>query len=332
MKRSRVSVSGESSPRITACGERAAAAREHAVDQERDHERDERSRRSRAIQSSVARPRRTRAGCQDPARTWAARLEASGRRRAAPCCSTRWARCCASSRPAPRLRAALRERLGVDVGAARPRAAMRAEIALLPRAPASRAATRASLAALRERCAEAMRPALPPAAARRVPARARPRRCSTRSRSRAYPDAAPALRGAARGRLRARRRLQLGRLAARAARGDRAWRRSSTARSRRPSSAPRSPSRAIFERALALAGVGAAARLARGRQRRGRRRGRACGRDPAGARRTRGRAAPGGAPMPGRRLRCRRRKAVPAGVPVLTSLDGLPALVAAGAP
>jgi putative hydrolase of the HAD superfamily len=62
--------------------------------------------------------------------------------------------------PAPRLRVALRERTGVDVGDAGAEAAMRAEIAYY-RAHLHEGADAASLAALRVRCAEAMRPALP---------------------------------------------------------------------------------------------------------------------------------------------------------------------------
>ena len=50
-------------------------------------------------------------------------------RAAPPCCSTRSARCSFFEPPAPRLRAALRERAGVDVGEEAAGAAMRAEIA-----------------------------------------------------------------------------------------------------------------------------------------------------------------------------------------------------------
>src|SRR5688572_25308343 len=61
--------------------------------------------------------------------------------------------------PAPRLRAALRDRLGVDVGEDAARAAIRAEIAYY-RAHLHRGRDAASLAALRADCAAAMRPAL----------------------------------------------------------------------------------------------------------------------------------------------------------------------------
>jgi putative hydrolase of the HAD superfamily len=61
--------------------------------------------------------------------------------------------------PAPRLRLALRERLGVDVGAATAEAAIRAEIAYY-RAHLHEGRDAAALADLRERCAAAMRPAL----------------------------------------------------------------------------------------------------------------------------------------------------------------------------
>lgn len=66
--------------------------------------------------------------------------------------------------PAPRLRSALRARLGVDVGAQAASAAIRAEIAFY-RAHLHLGRDAESLAALRARCAEAMRPALPPPAA-----------------------------------------------------------------------------------------------------------------------------------------------------------------------
>ena len=61
--------------------------------------------------------------------------------------------------PAPRLQAALRARLGLDVDAAAARAAIRAEIAYY-RAHLDQGRDAASLAALRAACAEAMRPAL----------------------------------------------------------------------------------------------------------------------------------------------------------------------------
>jgi putative hydrolase of the HAD superfamily len=90
--------------------------------------------------------------------------------------------------PAPRLRLALRERAGIDVGAAAAEAAIRAEISYY-RAHLHEGRDAASLAALRARCAEAMRPALPLAA---------PTTVLTDSlldslRFFAYPDAAPAL-------------------------------------------------------------------------------------------------------------------------------------------
>jgi putative hydrolase of the HAD superfamily len=66
--------------------------------------------------------------------------------------------------PAPRLRAALRARLGIDVGPATAAAALRAEIAYYrPRLHHGRDPE--SLAGLRDRCAQAMRPALPPSLA-----------------------------------------------------------------------------------------------------------------------------------------------------------------------
>jgi putative hydrolase of the HAD superfamily len=66
--------------------------------------------------------------------------------------------------PAPHLRAALRERLGVDVGERAAAAAIAAEIAYY-RAHLDEGRDAAGLAALRRACAEAMRPALGPAAA-----------------------------------------------------------------------------------------------------------------------------------------------------------------------
>ena len=66
--------------------------------------------------------------------------------------------------PAPRLRAALRERLGCDVGEQAARAAIRAEIAHY-RAHLHEGSDAAGLDALRRASAEAMRPALPEPAA-----------------------------------------------------------------------------------------------------------------------------------------------------------------------
>ena len=66
--------------------------------------------------------------------------------------------------PAPRLRAELRARLGVDVGAGRAANAIAAEIAYY-RAHLHEGRDATSLADLRRRCAEAMRPALGPVAA-----------------------------------------------------------------------------------------------------------------------------------------------------------------------
>src|SRR5262245_57796016 len=62
--------------------------------------------------------------------------------------------------PAPRLRLSLRERTGIDVGEAAAKAAIRAEISYY-RAHLHEGRDAASLAALRARCADAMRPALP---------------------------------------------------------------------------------------------------------------------------------------------------------------------------
>jgi putative hydrolase of the HAD superfamily len=94
--------------------------------------------------------------------------------------------------PAPRLRAALRERLGADVGDAAARAAIRAEIAHY-RAHLHLGRDPASVAALRAACADAMRPELGPAAADAPVAVLTAALLDALSFS-AYPDAAPALR------------------------------------------------------------------------------------------------------------------------------------------
>jgi putative hydrolase of the HAD superfamily len=91
--------------------------------------------------------------------------------------------------PAPRLRAALRERLGLEVGEEAARAAIRAEIAYY-RAHLHLGRDPASLAALRAECAEAMRPAL----ATDAPVADLTAALLDALAFRAYPDSAPALR------------------------------------------------------------------------------------------------------------------------------------------
>jgi putative hydrolase of the HAD superfamily len=91
--------------------------------------------------------------------------------------------------PAPRLRLALRERLGVDVGAEAAEAAIRAEISYY-RAHLHEGRDAASLAGLRARCADAMRPALPVDASTALLTEA----LLDALRFFAYPDSAPALR------------------------------------------------------------------------------------------------------------------------------------------
>lgn len=91
--------------------------------------------------------------------------------------------------PAPYLRAALRERLGLDVSEAAATAAIRAEIAYY-RAHLHEGRDVASLADLRRRSAEAMRPALGTDA----DAGALTGALLAALRFRAYPDAPPALR------------------------------------------------------------------------------------------------------------------------------------------
>lgn len=94
--------------------------------------------------------------------------------------------------PAPRLQAALRARLGAEVGEAAAAAAIAAEIAFY-RAHLHEGRDVASLAALRERCAAAMRPALGPAVAA-APAAVLTAALLDAIAFTAYPDAAPALR------------------------------------------------------------------------------------------------------------------------------------------
>ena len=94
--------------------------------------------------------------------------------------------------PGPRLRAALRERFGTDVGSDAARAAMRAEIAYY-RAHLHEGRDAASLALLRERSAAAMRPALPAALAGAPDAELTAALLDAIAFS-AYPDVPPALR------------------------------------------------------------------------------------------------------------------------------------------
>ena len=94
--------------------------------------------------------------------------------------------------PAPRLQAALVARIGVDVGAAAAAAAIRAEIGYY-RAHLHRGRDAESLGELRADCAEAMRPALPPEAAG-VPGDLLTAALLDALAFSPYPDAAPALR------------------------------------------------------------------------------------------------------------------------------------------
>lgn len=212
--------------------------------------------------------------------------------------------------PAPRLRAALRERLGVDVGAEAAAAAIRAEIAYY-RAHLQLGRDAESLARLRARCAEAMRPALPPAAAGAPGAELTAALLGALEFT-PYPDAAPTLRA-----LRdARWRLVV----------VSNWDVSLHERLEQAGLAPlvdgavasaavgaAKPERAIFERALELAGAEAGRAWHAGDSLR---------EDVEGAR------AAGLRPV----LIARAGRVADAGVPVLRSLDGLPALVARGAP
>jgi putative hydrolase of the HAD superfamily len=94
--------------------------------------------------------------------------------------------------PVPRLRAAVRERLGADIGADAAAAAIRAEIRYY-RAHLHLGRDTRTLAALRERCADAMRPVLPPPVASASSAELTAALLDALAFS-AYPDAAPALR------------------------------------------------------------------------------------------------------------------------------------------
>jgi len=94
--------------------------------------------------------------------------------------------------PAPHLRAALRERVGVDVGAEAAGRAIGAEIAFY-RAHLHEGSDAAGLAALRRASAEAMRPELPPPAAE-ADGDALTAALLDSLRFVAYPDAAGALR------------------------------------------------------------------------------------------------------------------------------------------
>jgi putative hydrolase of the HAD superfamily len=94
--------------------------------------------------------------------------------------------------PVPRLREALRARLGADVGEAAARAAVRAEIAHY-RAHLHLGRDARSLAALRAACAEAMRPALGAPAAG-APVEELTAALLDALAFSAYPDSAPALR------------------------------------------------------------------------------------------------------------------------------------------
>jgi putative hydrolase of the HAD superfamily len=94
--------------------------------------------------------------------------------------------------PAPLLRGELERRLGVDIGADAADAAIRAEIRFY-RAHLHEGRDAAAVAELRRRCAEAMRPALPPAVAD-APGDVLTAALLAALRFAAYPDAAPTLR------------------------------------------------------------------------------------------------------------------------------------------
>lgn len=224
--------------------------------------------------------------------------------------------------PAPRLRAALRARLGIDVGAEAAAAAIRAEIAYY-RAHFQLGRDAQSLASLRARCAEALRPALPPPAARAPGAELTAALLDALAFS-AYPDAAPALRA-----LRAQgcalvvvsnwdcslgERLEQTGLAQLV---------DAAVASAEVGAAK--PARAIFERALELAGVGAEHAWHAGDSLRED----VEGAHAAGIRPVLVARGAGAVGVGDDRARAAARDA---DVPVLRSLDGLPAIVARGDP
>ena len=191
-------------------GEAVAAAREVAVEQGGDHQR-EHDRQHRRDDVAVVGPE---PGHGEPY---------SGRRHGAaayPCDHDRRPRHPAradAARAAP-ARGAARAARGSRSPRPRRARAMKAEIAYY-RAHLRMGRDAAGLAALRRACAEVLRDAL-------ARAGARPRRADRGAAGgdplRAVPRRGPGAAGAARGRRPPRRRLQLGRLAARAARRDRA--------------------------------------------------------------------------------------------------------------
>ena len=158
--------------------------------------------------------------------------------------------------PAPHLRAALRAATGADVGE-RGGAARRSARRSPTTAPTcTRAATRPALAALRRASAEAMRPALPEPAASLAGA-ALTAALLDALRFHAYPEVPGDAARAAPPRHPARGRLQLGRLAARAARRDRAGAAARRGGRVGASSAPPSRTRRSSPAALELAGADA---------------------------------------------------------------------------
>ena len=185
MKRSRVSVSGEcrraSPPRRPAC--RGARARRSSS------ERDARARRSDATAASPALVAEVGdSGMARSRRHGAARLASEARAVLLDAMGT----LLTSSDPAPQLRAALLERLGVDVGEAAARRRDPRRDRVLPRAP-PRGARRGGAGRAAPRVGGGDAPGARPALAARRRRRSPPR-CSTRSRFTAYPDVAPALR------------------------------------------------------------------------------------------------------------------------------------------
>jgi putative hydrolase of the HAD superfamily len=239
--------------------------------------------------------------------------------------------------PAPRLRAALAARLAVDVGPKAAAAAIRAEIAFY-RAHLHLGRDAESLAALRARCAEAMRPELPPAAAG-APGSELTAALLDALEFTAYADAAPALRA-----------LREGGCALVVVSN---WDFSLHERLAETGLAPlvdaavasaelgaAKPERAIFERALELAGARAGDAWHAGDSVREDVEGAlAAGirpvlvaRDEGPLARDRARVAPHAGGKAGSSGDARATRASPPAVPVLASLDGLPALVAGGDP
>src|SRR5215207_7449580 len=180
MKRSRVSVSRDSSPRLTA----AASLRPRCASA--------RSSRNAAMNATTIEITAVIHGPLDSQNVLARSSDMGREVRQPAVLLVAMGTLLRLEDPAPRLRAALVARIGVDVGAAAAAAAIRAEIGYY-RAHLHRGRDAESLGELRAYCAEAMRPALPPEAAG-VPGDLLTAALLDALAFSPYPDAAPALR------------------------------------------------------------------------------------------------------------------------------------------